>query len=615
LIFFVSLLVSTLNLTFLSTSGSLTPYQAQQGDYLLKALRPKHPRLLVLDEELSVARQNIEQNVRIRRWYERLQGQAQKMIDQPPVEHKLTPHMLGQSREALSRISTLAGLYRLDGDTRKASRARTEMLTVSNFSDWDPQHFLDTAEMTSALAIGYDWLFDYLSPEDRSNIRRAITEKGLNPGRQAYLSDAWWTKSSSNWNQVCNAGLTLGALAVADEEPEVASDIIIKARSSIAASMLSFSPDGGDEEGPGYWNYATKYNAFYLAALQSALSTDFEFKKTQGLADTGNFRIQLIGPIDLTFNYADADEKLYSAPQMFWYATEFHRPSYAIFEGQIADRRLEIFHLLWSNKLDTLRQEPNPPLDAMFRAVDVAIFRSAWGDKAAFYIGFKGGSNEATHAHLDLGTFVLDALGVRWALDLGPDDYQLPGYFNKQRWSYYRTRTEGHNTLTIDGENQNLAGRARLVAFLSTSRRAFAVADLTDAYKPKINSALRGVALLDRQHVLVQDEVEAPNPVDVVWNFHTSAKVELHGSRTVLSQGGAQIQARILSPDGARFEVISANPVPPQRQQPDVRNLVIRLPKRTTNVRISVLIDSVGPEFTPTLEPLKNWIAVGQIGR
>jgi hypothetical protein len=56
------------------------------------------------------------------------------------------------------------------------------MLTVANFPDWHPEHFLDTAELTTALAIGYDWLYDYLSPEDRSAIRRAIVDKGLRPG-------------------------------------------------------------------------------------------------------------------------------------------------------------------------------------------------------------------------------------------------------------------------------------------------------------------------------------------------------------------------------------------------------------------------------------------------
>ena len=31
------------------------------------------------------------------------------------------------------------------------------MLTAARFEDWNPSHFLDVAEMTFALAIGYDW--------------------------------------------------------------------------------------------------------------------------------------------------------------------------------------------------------------------------------------------------------------------------------------------------------------------------------------------------------------------------------------------------------------------------------------------------------------------------
>ena len=82
------------------------------------------------------------------------------MIEDPPVVHRLIgPRLLDQSRAALRRISTLAGLYRLDGDHRKADRARLEMLAAAAFPDWNPSHFLDVAEMTNALAIGYDWLY------------------------------------------------------------------------------------------------------------------------------------------------------------------------------------------------------------------------------------------------------------------------------------------------------------------------------------------------------------------------------------------------------------------------------------------------------------------------
>lgn len=582
---------------------------AGQSEDVLGRLRPGHPRLYVVKEDITGIRETMKRDPAVQAWYARLQEEAGKMLDEPPVEHKLIgPRLLQQSRNALRRISTLAGLYRLDGDRRKAERARQEMLTAAAFPDWNPSHFLDTAEMTNALAVGYDWLFDFLSAEDRAAIRKAIVEKGLQQGMEAYLKGVRWTKRSNNWNQVCNGGLNAGALAIADQEPELAREIINRARASIMLEMPAFAPDGGDEEGPGYWSYATRYTVFYLAGVQSALGTDFGIKQSPGFAETGTFRMHSSGPLGLAFNYADAGARAGAASQMIWFAREFNRPIYARHERMMAGDRPEIFHLLWSRRAMELPRDWDFPLDAVYRGVNVAFFRSAWGDAHAAYLGFKGGDNRASHSHLDLGTFVFDAQGERWAVDLAGDDYNLPQYFGKLRWTYYRLRTEGHNTLVIDGQNQDPKGKAPLAAFVSTPNRAYAVADLTGGYQPKVSRALRGVALLNRRQLLVQDEVEAPEPVDIVWNFHTPATIDLGNTRAMLSKGGAKMEARILSPEGARFEVISANPAPPQGRQPDVQNLIIRLPEKVRRTRIAVLIAPPGALSAPPLEPLDSWI-------
>lgn len=591
---------------------------AQTAGDVLRTLKPKHPRLYVLNDELPAIKQAIENDLQVRKWHEQLQAQAKKMLDEPTAEHKLKgPRLLDQSKAALRRISTLAGLYRLDGDPKKAARARQEMLAVAAFPDWNPSHFLDVAEMTNAMAIGYDWLFDTLSAQDRAIIRKAIVDKGLKEGQIAYTQDkgkgAWWTKTNNNWGQVCHGGLTVGALAIADEEPALCRDIISRARTNVPLAMQAFAPDGGCPEGPGYWSYATEYNVYHLAALQSALGTDLGLKKLPGLGEAGLFRIHTIGPLKKTFNYADAHEGISSSPQMLWLAREFNRPLLAAHEQQIFADRPAIFHLLWSGK-PIAGKDKELPRDTVFRGVQVACFRSAWDDPQGFYIGFKGGDNKAGHAHLDLGSFVLDALGERWALDLPPDDYNLPGYFDikkQQRWTYYRLRTEGHNTLTLDGENQVPTAAAPLVAYYSTEARAFAVANLTEAYGPQVTSAFRGLALLNRRQVLVQDELQCTKQGQIAWNFHTRAKIELKADRALLSQGKAQLEVRVLSPKNAKFEIVSANPPPPQAQQPDVQNLVLRVPS-ATQVRIAVLLAPVGSEPVPSVEPLSKWIALGK---
>jgi hypothetical protein len=49
----------------------------------------------------------------------------------------------------------------------------------------------------------------------------------------------------------------------------------------------------------------------------------------------------------------------------------------------------------------------------------IAIFRSCWNDRRALWAAIKGGTNDQTHCHLDLGSFCIDANGCRWAMDLG----------------------------------------------------------------------------------------------------------------------------------------------------------------------------------------------------
>jgi hypothetical protein len=614
-----TLIIFLLTLEWLFTPPALCAQVPAAAD--LKTLVPAHPRLLWTDERIAAVKTAVEQDPLARRWEQRLEADAEKMLKQPPVEHVLIgPRLLDKSRTTLDRVSTLAGLYRLTGDKRYAERAKKELMTVAAFDDWNPSHFLDVAEMTNAVALGYDWLFDYLSADERTALRQAIVKKGLEPGLAVYAKKSGWHMVSHNWNQVCNGGMTVGALAIADEEPEVAGKVIAAGRASIPRAMAGFAPDGGWPEGPGYWNYATRYNVFYLAALETALGTDFGLTKTPGFADTGNFRIQLSGPTGLTFNFADGGSEAGTAAQLFWLARTFNNPACDAFERKLADNKPSIFDLVWFNTSFSNPQAAEAlnrmPASQCFKGTQVAFLRSGPGREAEdeVYVGFKGGDNRANHAHLDLGTFVLDALGRRWALDMGGDEYNMPGYFGAKRWTYYRLRTEGHNTITLDGvNNQDPRAAAPIVLFDDAPARPLAVADLTEAYRPRAQKVLRGIALVDGRQACIQDELQAPEPVDVTWHFHTDAKVEVDGATATLSQPAqgklpaAAMRLRILSPAGAHFEVIDANPAPPQRPAPRTRDLTIHLPKKVKEVRIVVVIGPVGQELEQAVRPLSEW--------
>jgi hypothetical protein len=575
---------------------------------LLARLRPGHPRLLVSTQDWARLKIQITTQQQAKEWHAKLHTRADRVLRDPPSRYEIPDglRLLSTSRRVLDRVYTLALLYRLELDNRYVQRAWQELDAAAHFPDWNPRHFLDTAEMTHAFAIAYDWLYDVWTPGQRDTIRDALLQKGLTLGVECYrsqVSHGWWTKAHHNWNQVCNGGIGIGALALADEAPQLAEEFLRHALESIQLPMAQFAPDGAWNEGPGYWNYATSYNVVFLAALQSALGTDFGLSKMTGFADTGLFPMYLTGPLGRTFNYADGGEGAIHAPQMFWLADKCARPVYAWYERQVASPAA--LDLVWFNPKGSGPAASGLALDKYFRGVEVVSFRSAWEDRNALFAGFKAGDNQANHSNLDLGSFVLDALGQRWAVDLGADDYNLPGYFGGQRWQYYRMRAEGHNTLVLNpgaDPDQDPKAAARIVRFESKPQRAFAIADLTPAYAKHARQVQRGIALLDRKQILVQDEVQAQSPSEVWWFMHTPAQVELSSENTqaTLTLGDARLVARLLLPAAARFVVMDTQPLPtsphPEKQARNqgLRKLAVHL-TGAQDVRLMVLLTPLTP--------------------
>jgi hypothetical protein len=210
---------------------------------------------------------------------------------------------------------------------------------------------------------------------------------------------------------------------------------------------------------------------------------------------------------------------------------------------------------------------------------------------------------------------VLDADGVRWAQDLGPDDYNLPAYFGAKRWSYYRLNNRSHNTLTPGDALQDPKAAAPIVAFGSTAARAFAVADLTAAYPGAARKILRGVALLDRARVLVQDDVTGlPPGTPLAWRLLTGARVTLDDDRhATLTHNGRTLRAEILAPAGAKFSAAPARPpTAAERQNDGVTALAAAFTPGTADARLAILLTPAGEHWPaplppPALAPLADW--------
>ncbi|MCX7047855.1 MAG: heparinase II/III family protein [Candidatus Sumerlaeota bacterium] len=557
-----------------------------------------HPRLFWKAGGEEALRQKIKDDARCRLMYDTVLLAAGQTLSAPPVEYRKDGRrLLGRSREALERVMCLGMAARMTGEARYVTRAVAEMRAAAAMPNWNPSHFLDTAEMTMALATGYDWLYARLAPEDRATIREAIEKHGLGP----YLKPGakhGWEKGGNNWNQVCHAGMTAGALALLEDNPERAAEVVERALAGLPHAMKVYDPSGSYPEGPSYWGYGTTLNVVLISMLESALDTDFGLSQQPGFMLTGGYPLQMTGPTGLHFSYSDCGTKAHYLPALEWFATRAHKPEWLWFQDALLEReaaetrdsksargpdRFLPLALIWAAP-GVKRTAPQPQdLNWINRAHNpLAVFRMSFTDPNALYLACKAGSPGASHGHMDVGSFVLDADGRRWSLDMGSQDYNkmeqrgLDIWNNRpgsDRWHIFRYHNRAHSTLMVDGQEQTVSGNAPITDYSGEPGRQFAAMDLSPVYAKQFAKATRRFSIEPGPRVVIEDHLTGGEKAAMVrWAMATSATLEPAGpGRAWLKQDGSRMLMEVSSPSPASVELKSwpANPPPADFDEPN----------------------------------------------
>ena len=572
-------------------SSACLPALAQAPDSAdpLHQLRSAHPRLVLLDTDFDRIRILTRENAVAKRIYGDLEKECDRILSIPPVEYKLAgPRLQLQTRRAIDRITSLALMYRLSGRDPWLRRAMLELNAGAAFKDWNPARFIDTAEMACAFAIGYDWLYNALTPEERTTVRDAIVTKALDAVLPVYQHPGVpgaWARERPHWNLVCNGAFAMAALAVAEDVPDKSAAVVRGVMESVPHGMQSFTPEGAWPDGPANGEYAMRYAALLFASLDTALGSDSGLSNAHGFDRAGRFRIYTTGPADRTFNFAGAPDDPGAAPELFWMSKRFASPVLAWIEQKQAERsqHADPLDLAWFERDSRPPLPPVWPLDIVFHTVQVATFRGSWEDANAIFLAVKGGDNKTGRAHLDLGSFVLDAGGVRWAIDpdLGDSLPASPPITPTGPPSWV-TRTESHNTLLIDNENQDAKADAAINRQEFAQDLSWVQLDLSRSNGSKLRQWTRRVGLLQRQAALVHDVVRSIQPVEVVWGMVTDADISLNGPNATLKKGTWNLALEIRTPRHAVFDTVPTGP--------SLRKVIVRLGDKTTDLDLSILM-------------------------
>lgn len=500
--------------------------------------------------------------------HKEIERYADQLLNKEPfLREELTG--ISIARENLGRIFYLSYMYRMTESEKYAARAERELLAIAaQYDKWRPDHFLTTSEMTLAFAIGYDWLYDFLSEDSKDIIVSTMISKGLDES-----ATASYRHSVGNWNSVCNACMIASALAVYEHQPEKSSATITEAIENNRKAVETFGPHGGYPEGYSYWHYGTVYQTMLFEVLKTAIGYESNLSDSAtGFDKTGAYAMMMTTPTGRCFSYADVAIGANVSPASFWLARHFGHPEWLYIDRQILltedleqEDKLWRFNpciLLYSVGMD-ISKITKPAQNWWYSDGNQPLFvwRSGFDSVNDTYLGIKGGYPKQGHSHMDSGSFYYERDGVIWSGDPGSDSYNLPGYDNygqnAGRWDIFRTGLAAHSTISFDEVEHIVTGKTPITEYF-TEETPGATVDLTPACANKVSKAVRTVTL-ENDILSVVDNVIPTSDTQVRWNMITKAQPETDGDKKViLSSGDRRMLLKVVSPDNASIYILPA---------------------------------------------------------
>lgn len=558
--------------------------------YLQAHLAQETPRLVLNPQIEERLKDRIQTDPVVGNMYEALKLNATDIQSEPLLERELTGRrLLGVSREMLYRMNILGMVYRIDREPRVLERINDELLAVIGFSDWNPSHYLDVAEMSMAVAIAVDWVGDDLPTSTVRLARDALIEKGIEPSYNEE-GNVGWIDGDNNWNQVCHAGMIAAAIVVAEEDPELAAATISRALDGMPYALKEYGPDGVYPEGPTYWRYGTSFSVLTASILESAFGTDFGLARSPSFLESADFVLLTTAPSGWYFNFADSGDQRAENGNitLAWFAAKTGNRAYFEAERFLQNPRdMDRLSrhagagLVWLSQFEEKYDGELPSAWKGGGANPIVVFRGGDEDPRQYYFAGKGGRGSVNHGNMDAGSFVFELDGVRWVVDPGNQSYhelertgfQLWGRCQEcERWTLLTKNNFGHSTLTVDQSLHNVDGFASVVSF-SDGDLAEATIDLSEVFEGQLESVQRTFTKESAGSLVVEDELVVTDSAELVtWQLMTTADVVLKQGGAVLEQEGKQLTLTVLAPEDVQASVISLDP-PPLRLDRRIENL------------------------------------------
>ena len=470
-----------------------------------------------------------------------------------------------------ANLPILAFAYQITGNEDYAKLAYDMTGYAMGYDHWGPGYAAHFAEISSSVALAYDWLYnayvELYSETAVADIAEAIYDLGVH---DAYISSSGKTcehgrglgdlsvynTRTDSTNAIATSGMLISALSILDyvADENTAASVINEVLYVIGNNIQSliqygldiYAPDGSYIESPAFWEKATSRFFRMVMALESSAGCDYGFMDSWAMERTCYYAVHIESSDGKIWNYHDSDEFAVINTDMFFFAGAYYGDValIAVRADQLEQGREVSIYDLFFYPYDGAVARPDFELDYYMEAIDGFVARSDW-NSGAIYTGLMGGANNADHGQLDSGNFIYHNKGVTWIMDLGGENQYLAGIKDPAtRYRYYRNSAEGQNvifnaddSLVPYGQNVNAGGE--ITKTFTNEHGSYAILDNTAVHKNYSNSgevskAHRGVLLTnDRSTAVLQDEFAFVKLGSMKWVLHTKSLVTLDSSGRV----------------------------------------------------------------------------------
>jgi Heparinase II/III-like protein len=518
----------------------------------------RHPYLFFSNEEKPEIRKRIQSDPESRNIMKRLVAEGNRFLRRPfqkkvlyqpahprfETENDALPYLTDISDGAV----TLAFLYQMTGDEKYTQRAIEYAEAICDVPEWkNAAHAFDiiyprvwpwnvpndqvvfsydiyAARIARTLSTAYDWLYPAMTMQQRDKIRNGLLEKAVTRVRGNYEFFWWSSAYKCNWSVICYSGLGVSALALLTESPQLA-DVVAESYNRIGLTYDQIGEEGGWQEGRGYSEYMLTSGAYFMDALKRVSHNKLDLFRHPKIKATA-FDFQLYA---LTASFGDSDGKsgtpTYAANK---FVAETGSATSAFYREKFLGAGSDMFDILWPRS--TVRPEEPKQKSRLFKNINWAVLRSDFFDPSTVTVACKAGFNDDPHhGHLDCGQFTVTWQNVPFIRDLGRMKYDEQ-YFNEERFEYLLASSEGHNVVSVNGEQQIVAKKkdaewksnvgGNILEYRTDDTRDYVLMDPTHAYPGKELKHWRRNIVLEKPAVtLVVDEVGADIGATIAARF------------------------------------------------------------------------------------------------